>query len=350
MSRIVEELRKLCGVAPSGVELDRRLTAKSGLPVVYQAEPAADIVAFNRRLAPVLDTGNLPALAEICRQAAHDKLRFTNGRSASETALDSLLAPFHHADGPEECEQALAHYEAWWQQDRGHPAAAGVYAQALALTGYAFRGTGWASEVSQSQWALLRDYANRAQAVLERAGPARSSCWIWNRSSFQVSFIAFSVGEATRQQVTAAFDATRRLDHLDVGLYEDRVVQLLPRWGGSFDALEQLARQSYATTHLDLGAEMYARIYDCVIRYEHPNDTLMDYHLVRDGFWDWLKRVPSQPLANRFAAHAHAARDLPTLTRVFKETITEVHPQHWFDTRQPLMAWDSVSRAHAARH
>ncbi len=349
MSRIVEELRKLCRVAPTGIELDRRLTAKSGLPVVYATSPAVDIVAFNRRLTPFLNTHNLAALAEICRQVAHDKLRFSNGRSASETALDSLLSPFHQADGPEECEQSLAQYETWWHQDRGHPAAAGIYAQALALTGFAFRGTDWASEVSHSQWALLRDYANRARAVLDRARPARSACWIWNRCNFQVSFIAFSVGEATRQQVSAAFDATRRLDHLDVSLYEDRVVQLLPRWGGSFDALEQLARQSYATTHLELGAEMYARIYDCVIRYEHPGDTLMDFHLVRDGFWDWLKRVPSQPLANRFAAHAHAARDIATLTRVFKEAITEIHPQHWFETRQPLVAWDSVSRAHAAR-
>lgn len=350
MSRIIEELRRLCGVTPNVAEIDRKVTAASGLPVVYASEAGQDIIALNRRLNLFIDKGNLPAIAEVCRQSAVDRVRLSNGRSACETALDALLAPFHRADDPEQCEDALFAFEAWWQQDRGHPAAAGVYAQALALTGFAYRGENWASEVSDSQWAMLRDYANRALAVLERAGPSRETCWIWNRCNFQVKFIAFGVAEATRHDVTVAFDSARRMDPLEVSLYEDRVVQLLPRWGGSFDALEQLARQSYAITHRHLGAEMYARIYDCVARYEQPSETLVDYYLMRDGFQDWLRRVPSQALANRFAAHAHAAGDVVSLSQIFRETLTEIQPQQWFGIRQPLLAWEAVSRAHASRH
>lgn len=350
MSRFVEELRRFCGMVPSFAEVDRRLTAKSGLSVVYQSDAAPDILGLSQRIEPLIAAGNLPALAEFCAKSARERLRLSNGRSASETILDALLAPIHTADDPDECEQALCAYESWWQQDRGYPAAAGVYAQALALTGYAFRGSDWANAVSDSQWAMLRHYVNRAQAVLDRAGASRDVCWIWSRSRFQVHFVAYGVGEATAHDVTAAFDATRRLDPLEVSLYEDRVIQLLPRWGGSFDALEQLARQSYAATHLELGAEMYARIYDCVARYEDVQDTLMDYYLARDGFWDWLGRVPSQSLANRFAAHAHLSGDIGTLSRLFEQTITEIQPQHWFDIRQPLLAWERVSRVHLSRH
>lgn len=350
MSRFVEELRRFCGMTPSLADIDRRLTAKSGLPVIYLSDLAPDIVSLNRRIELLIAAGNLPALAEFGENSVKSRLRLSNGRSVSETVLDALLAPIHTADEPQECEQALCAYERWWQQDRGDSVAAGIYGQALALTGYCFRGDGWTNTVSDGQWAMLRHYVNRAQAVLDRASAGRDACWIWNRSKFQVQFVAYGVGEATAHDVTAAFDATRRLDPLEVSLYEDRVVQLLPRWGGSFDALEQLARQSYAATHFDFGAEMYARIYDCVARYEDVQDSLMDYYLARDGFWDWVNRVPSQSLANRFAAHAHLAGDVATLSRLFEQTITEIHPQHWFDIRQPLLAWDRVTRAHLSRH
>ncbi len=350
MSRFIDELRRLCEARSNIGAHDRRLSAASGLTIIYQAERAPDIVALDRQLKALVAKQGLAELAAICRQTFQDHRRLSNGRSACEMAFEALLAPIEGTSDPEEREANLEAYEAWWQQDQSNPAAAGVFALALAMTGFAYRGEDWAGDVSDSQWALLRDFSSRAEAVLGRADKGRSSCWLWNRCNMHVSFVAYGIAEATSYEVAAAFDATMHLDPLEVGIYAERVNQLLPRWGGSFEALEQFARQSYATTRRELGAELYARVYDTIVRYEDPKETLIDYFLLRDGFDDWLQRVPSQALANRFAAHAHAAQDIATLTRLFQGTIVEIHPLHWFNPQQPLLAWEAVSRAHARRH
>lgn len=350
MSRFVEELRKLCGIVPSIDDLDRKLVANSGLTVVHEARPADDIIKLRRQLTALLEQHDLARIAGLCERLVSTRQRLSNGRSASEMAIEALLAPIEKLERPEDREATLPIYEAWWQKGRGDPVAAGAYAYALAATGLAYRGEDWACDVTESQWVLLRDFANRAQAVVERAGEARTSSWIWNRCSMRVLFVAFGVSEASEHEVARAFEATMRLDPLEVGLYEERVYHLLPRWGGSFEALEQFARQCYATTRGQLGSEMYARIYDIIVRYEEPDATLLDYSLMCEGFSNWLQRVPSQALANRYAAHAHAHRDIGTLTHLFTQTITEIHPRHWFAPRQPSLAWEAVSKAHLLRH
>lgn len=346
MSRIVESLKRLCRVEPTENELERQLTALSGLPVLHERNRAADDLIYWARLEPLIERRDFAGLAEICGKEVAAKARFENGRSRSELAFNALLAPIDQADGDSQsCEDELAAYEAWWQQDRRNPAAAGIYAVALASTGFAYRGMEWAENVSESQWALLRDFSNRAEAVLDRASADRDRCWIWNFANLRASFIAYGIGEAPASATRKAFEATMLLDPEEVSVYEERVNHLLPRWGGSFEDLELLARQTYATTRQRLGAEMYARIYDTIVKWEEPSDTLIDYHLLREGFRDWLARTPSQPLANRFAAHAHAAGDIATVRDLFECHIHEVHPYVWFGPKQPLMAWQACTKA-----
>jgi len=351
MSRIVESLRRLCRVEPTIDEIAKQMTAMSGLPVLRGRPSSCDDLQFWARLEPLIEQRRLSELASLCQREFAVRGRFENGRSRHAMVLRALLAPIEQVfDDPEQCEERLAAYESWWQRDRHNPQAAGVYAAALAVTGYAYRGIGPATDVTAPQWALLSDFANRAIAVLGRAGEGRGACWIWNMCNMRATFVAYGAGEASTHDLRRAFEATMVLDPLDVSVYEERAAQLLPCWGGSAEELDLLARQAYATTQKDIGAEMYARIYDAIISVEEPDATLLDYHFLREGFCDWLGRTPSQPLANRFAAHAHIAGDLETLTWLFRTEIREIYPNAWFGPRQPLAAWQDCVSAQRTRH
>jgi hypothetical protein len=351
MSRIIESLKRLCRVEPTLDELGQRMTAASGLPVVYARDPNCDDLRFWAQLQPLIAQRDLAELSRICEREIAVKGRFENGRSRAAMAFRALLGPMEEAEAdPEACEEELAHYETWWGQDRRDPAAAGVYGLALASTGLAYRGADWAGNVSPAQWALLRDYANRAAAVTVHARDERATSWAWRFANMRTTFIAFGVGEASRHEVRQAFEAAMLLDPLEVSVYEERVTQLLPRSGGSFEELDLLARQAYATTRKDLGAEMYARIYDAILKVEEPLETLVDYHFMAEGFRDWMRRAPSQPLANRFAAHAHAVGDVQTLRALFETEIREIYPHIWFGPRQPIMAWEACLKARPVSH
>lgn len=351
MSRIIEGLKRLCRVEPTLDDLAQRMTAASGLPVLYARAPDCDDLKYWARLQPMIERRDFDALADLCQREFDARARFENGRSRAALAFKALMRPMEECeDDPELAEEELAAYESWWAADRRNPAAAGAYAAALAQTGYAYRGSGWAGDVTPAQWALLRDFSGRASRVITTASDRRDASWIWHFARLRTTFVAFGLGEASRHATREAFEATMLLDPLEVSVYEERVNQLLPRWGGSFEDLDLLARQAYATTRKTIGAEMYARIYDSIVKFEEPLETLIDYHFLVDGFRDWMQHAPSQPLANRFAAHAHSVGDVDTLTWLFRHEIREIYPHVWFGPRQPLMAWEACLKARPVRH
>ena len=328
-----------------------RFTAASGIPVVSHPDPLADHADFEAQLAPLIAAGNFGQLTALYDANFTSKATFANGYRRSLSAHYAMMRPLTDVGYDAQLSEALLPmYEAHWQANPTLPSACGLLADALINVGYAHRGTGYAVDVSDTQWLQLMDFCRRAKRVLNSAdAQTREANRIWATAKHAYMFIACGVELERPGDLEAAFEAAVATDPFEVRLYDNRVNQLLPRWFGSYEQIEVFARQSMSRTGAQFGTMMYARIYDSIADVEPLDQTLMDYQLMKASFWDWFERFPGQALANRFAAHADRAGDVATLRTLFNGYISEIQPHVWFGERQPLAAWDAAYGVTARR-
>jgi hypothetical protein len=343
MPSAIDRLKALCGLGAAPQGLARQMTAMSGLPVVELPADDAARRALEDKLVPMLAAADFAALGAEYARLFESKAEFDSGRRQYGAVHAIMLAPLTAAaDDPEHCEALLDTYADHWRDRQDDPVAAGLYAEALAHTGYAFRGSDWADQVTESQWRMMADYVGKSARVLEGCALDARSHHLWLTSALGVAFARGAAGQSRAHAITDAFEAAIENDPYDIALYERRAVHLLPRWFGSYEAIEVFARQAMARTGARWGASMYARVYDTIVDFEPLHGTLVEYSLLRQGLQDWMELYPSQALANRFAAHAHAFNDMTTLEALFGEYLREIQPALWFAERQPLAAWNDV--------
>jgi hypothetical protein len=243
----------------------------------------------------------------------------------------------------------LVPYAEWWRRDRTNPVAAGAYARALTTAGYALAGGASAETSAPAALALLRNSCAEARSVLAHAARDGRRHWLWRQADFVLTFVAWNAGCEDEAALLPSFAGVQTLDRLEFGIYDDRAVHLLPRWAGGLGAVDAFARAAADRTAAQYGELLYARIYDNVLGFEDPEATQIDVDRFLRGFSDWQKRFPSQPLANRFAAHAHAFSDDALVVDLFRNHLREIHPNHWFDNQQPLEAWRAAGRTAKVR-
>jgi hypothetical protein len=352
MSSAIEKLRAILARAtdtPNGSY--KRFTATTGIPIVSDPLSPADQVELEFDLAPLVAVHDFDALTARYNELFASKATFANGYRKYLSVHHALMRPIADAEyDPQLCEALLPLYTNHWMRDKTSPAACGLLADALINTGYAYRGTGYAADVSDAQWKMLMDFCRQAKKILDKADPGtRETNRIWTSAKHAYTFIACGVELERPGDLADTFEMAVATDPLEVRMYDNRVNQLLPRWFGSYEAIEVFARQSMSRTGPAYGTMMYARIYDSIADVEPLDQTLMDYELLKTSFWDWFERFPGQALANRFAAHADRHGDVKTLRTLFNGYISEIQPHVWFGERQPLAAWDAAFGATARR-
>jgi hypothetical protein len=179
--------------------------------------------------------------------------------------------------------------------------------------GWQVRGESYASTVTPEGWKLFGEKLARADDVLERckSKASKSPLWYqlrlsvardmsWDRKRFQVLFN----------------EATQRFPWY-VPLYLSAANYLSPKWGGTYEDVDKLARRTTATP---LGSDysLYARIYwDLTnqepLDFEPFRDSRAAWPLVKAGFEGLMKRYPkSKWNLNAYAHFACRASDGPT--------------------------------------
>jgi hypothetical protein len=348
MGTAIERLKAFARAAVQPLtSLERRILAETGLPVVWEGAADPMFAKLRRELEPMAHADDYAGLAAAFDQLFAEKRFCGNGYRTYRAAYELLLARIETAAAsgdPALAETELASYDSWWQQDRSNVGAAAIYARALTAVGYAWRGAGWATEVDEAHWAKLRDYCGQARAVLAHAGPQGRKHWLWRQADFTLTFVAWGCNAEDEDMLLPTFAGVQTLDPHEFGIYDDRALHLLPRWAGNFTAIDQFARASADRTAAQFGDLLYARIYDNILGFEDPESTLVDPVRLMRGFADWYQRFPSQALANRHAAHANAFGDDATVEHLFRTTLREIHPAHWFDHDQPLESWRRIGR------
>ena len=337
MASALERLRAFArgAAAPlSGVE--RSIVAETGLPIV--SGPVRDPlhVAVQAPLLPLAERGDVAGLAAAFDHLFTAKSFTGSGYRTYRIAHELMLLP---AGDDHTANFAICADR--WQRDRTDPVAASIYAAALLAEGCA-------ADRDDANMGDLRAACGQARRVLAFAGPRSRRHWIWRQADFKLTFAAWVAGIEDEDLLLPAFAAVQTLDPHEFGIYDERAGQLLPRWTGDVTAVDRFARAAADRTAAQFGDLLYARIYDVVLSHEDPASTSVDPARLLAAFADWYERFPGQPLANRYAAHAHACGDLATLEHLFRGPLREIHPAHWFDRDQPLDAWRSIASVRRA--
>ena len=205
-------------------------------------------------------------------------------------------------------EQRLPYYRAWAQQNPDCPFAVSAYAEALASTGYSYRGTGLAKDVAAEQWQTLQAYATEAEAVMSRSWEKFQHHYAWTHSYLKLALVS----QRPLGEHMSRFQMAMNAAPMDPVIYSTLCCHLLPRWFGSFELIGQVAAECADATHTHWGQTAYAIIYDELLDWHGAEEFGVDYDRLRTGYMDWHQRFPHDYMRVRLASYAVAHDDLTT--------------------------------------
>ena len=192
------------------------------------------------------------------------------------------------------------------------------------------RGEGAADTVTPEGWKLFRAKISSADDVLERSKGRASRSPLW----YQLRLgIARDAGW-DHQRYQALFNEATRKFPWYVPLYLWAANYLSPQWGGSYEAVDALAR---LTTAIPLGTDysLYARVYwhltcDECLEFGLFQDSPATWPRMKAGFEGLMKRYPkSKWNLNGYAYFACLADDASTYSELRARIGRDVIPQAW---------------------
>ncbi len=284
------------------------------------ARERAQEAAYNRvynKAANLVKWGDFAGLARLHQEPAPAATLEGQAIEMHEQkrAVDSALADWQ----PEDRSNDLA-YESqaallldWAQRHPEQPMAHIAYAKLLYNQAWAIRGGSFAGEISEDHMARFRAISQRALEYLqahrklvesERRG---SSTMLWTMRD----------GSSSDQDIWKQARDYLRLDPGNRDIYRFLGSAYSPRWGGSAEALEYVARESIKITREQMGMAAYAAIYQSAANTEYGaglfERSLARWPQMKQGFEDLLARVPSFEWRSSYAYFACLAKDRETL-------------------------------------
>lgn len=192
------------------------------------------------------------------------------------------------------------------------------------------RGEGYAASVTSEGWKLFESRISRANEVLVKSKHRASRSPLW----YQIQLgIARDAGWDHKRYRAVFDEATQRFPWY-VPLYLWAANYLSPKWGGTYEEIDALARR---TAKLPLGADysLYTRVYwhvadDQELEFEPFHDSLASWPLMKTGFEGLMKRYPkSKWNLNAFAYFACRANDGSTYGTLRAKIGQDVMPNAW---------------------
>lgn len=254
---------------------------------------------------------------------------------ATEEALADGANPT--LDGIEALEDVLGEFP----EDYG---IAATVALAHADIGWAWRGTGWPHEIPERNQRLFAAHFDRAARILEPVFDRHPDAPL-------LAAARCTLLSADPEPGTRLMDCYEQL--IDFNPHNPRPMRalgnhLLPRWFGSYDALELEARRTAARNGATWGSGAYAWVYMDALAVDPGAAHGLDLDFFLDGMRDILANRPDQHIANMLAAYAAVTMDpartpanAPDLLRktrraihgtldwILAEYLFELHPLIW---------------------
>ena len=227
------------------------------------------------------------------------------------------LVAFHNAMAGSfrsDWQQALDDVRHW--REAKPQSRAAILTEALYWHQYAWhaRGAGAANSVTPEAWSLFRERLLKADTLLRETKPLIGSSPLWGRLSLEVALGL----DVPREQMLETFVEASKDGPVYSPHYTAMANALTPRWGGSWELVDQFVRAAVARTAATEGSALYARIY-WTLREQHPDtfelfrDSRANWPDMKRGYEDMMRPYPhSAAVVNEFAATACMANDKET--------------------------------------
>jgi hypothetical protein len=319
----------------------RSSAQRRGLAVDVACPDGLAASRFSDTAQAMLRRSDFRQFEELHRTSFAGLLTLSNGQrqfAVLEQQIGSYFSPGELS--PVDAEARLVAFEAAWTASKRSPFMAAVYGIALANTGYCYRGTDVAGNVSQSSWDMLHSYNEQAHDVFLMAADRSTDSPFWHRALFSIGL----ADGCSPEQLARRFERALVFDPCDIDIHTTRAYQLLPRWHGSYAELEQFAKAAVVLTRSELGTSIYARIYASLNTMEAVPSTKANWPKLKQGYEDWLSLVPNQWVINSYASMANAFDDNFTLHQILTKRMTEYHPNAWNGPEQAEWAFDHTGQ------
>jgi hypothetical protein len=226
-----------------------------------------------------------------------------------------------------------------WAVERPQSALAQLlYARALHARAYSFRGNDYADRVPPPAWKEFKRYI-----ALEREQLDKNAALLKNESTADVykMMAGRNDGFSFEEMHALALDTLAR-NPVDDGGFTELATSALPKWGGSRQQFEAVAREAARRVMPGAGMAMYAYLYDDNangFEGELFEKSDVDWPTMRQGFRDWLARYPNAYFLNRFARDACHAQDRATTREVLDQIGDKPLNRAWGNQFESCRRW-----------
>lgn len=202
------------------------------------------------------------------------------------------------------------------------------HAVMLVEEAWKIRGKGFARTVEDKNWAPFHDTVERARMDLMQSKSLAAGDPHWYATMAEIATLQGWPDADFDALLHEAMD--REPTYTDT--YFEAGNRALPKWGGSADKLEKLARDVLERTRAIEGSALYTRIYWSAANSGYKDDlfeeSAVDWAEMSKGMDDVLARYPSQWNLNHFAHFACLAGDyekaLALMARIQDQPMTEL--------------------------
>lgn len=255
-------------------------------------------------------------------------------------AVEHALSEGHKADSRPLIDGVMA-LEAVRIPYRNDPYLAIIVALAHIDIGWIWRGNGWESTLSAANKQRWAAHFDRAIALLAPFDNTQLNSPI-------LAATACAMLQGNTKETTKVANGYERL--IDLDPMDNRHLRalgnhMLPRWSGSYAALELEARRTASRTEHIWGAGGYTWVYFDAITNDEQACALVDVDFFLDGLRDIVKTRPTQEMINLLASYCSVAlynglglcepSDLPRLKIaeaadwLIRDHLYELHPLIW---------------------
>lgn len=294
--------RQHCVTYPFSLHLPLSATdARSDAPVLHHTDACEAQRLFLE--------GNYRVLDDLMNRSVNSLTDLPDGSSSLSAEFGGLDDLFSF--GTLSIEEALGRTADWRRAVPGSLNADLAEAMLFEAWAWSARGFGSASEVTAQGWLQFALRDEMAAAGLRELSNRANVNPYWYVLSLQLG-LDQSVGGDKLQQI---FDQGAIKYPSYDALMSARLRSLMPRWGGSYDRVNQfIMEQSAKAPELDRDT-LYARLYWNYDSLELDtanifSDAKARWELVQHGFQQWIERYPSSDyVLNGFARMACLARE-----------------------------------------
>ena len=254
-------------------------------------------------------TGDYDSLESMMRRASTSMPDLPDGGSTYAGIVGGLMALFDY--GTLDPLEAFGRTSDWRRVVKDSVAADLVEAMLFRTWAWSVRGHGYANSVSTQAWALFAHRTEMAAATLKDTADRASANPLWYQLSLSVGRDQ-SLGV---DDLRAIFDQGIARFPQYLPLYGEMLRISMPRWGGSYEKVNQLITDASAKSSIDSGQELYARLYWMYSSLEDDDidiftDASANWQTMKQGFKALINRYPtSDVVLNAFEKFACIGED-----------------------------------------